>query len=129
MGLSPYGFGVPARTDARPINALGSSKLIDVKTKGYVLDSNGNYKYMGDAQQLVYLAISSMNDFPDVIGDSFENDVKTQIQAALSPYVQRGILEIVRISITIYRANGLARPSILLEWKDVSTGEEFQERF
>lgn len=128
-GRSPYGFGMPAHADPQHPSVPVSSVWIDPQTQGYMRDSHGNFKPMGDAQQLVYIAISSIQNFPEVIGPDFEETVKTQVFNALLPYVQRNILQVLSVSSIILRHHSITRPQIYLHWRDMASGQEFQQIF
>lgn len=145
VGSSPYGFGTP---DAAPIpggkplrdtltGAQLSSRKIDPRTKDYTFDAFGRIVGMTQAQQLVQLALSTDKGSSairnlghelrtlTVISANFTRRVEELITQALAAIVQRGLIEIVQITVErVGKTGAFTR----VRWRDTSTKSEHENR-
>jgi hypothetical protein len=90
LGLGPYGLRALGLGDDPPETLtpakIGSSRLIDGKTRRYVLADDAGFEAMADNGQRVYLLTSlGAGAPPEFIDDRLEQAEKQRITEALAP--------------------------------------------
>lgn len=135
-GITPAGAGAPANVQAGggvifpdPATGLGRTcRYIDPGTGQYDFNSLGNASGMGTVPQLVQIALSNA-DFSaiDVVGDPSDptdpakKKFAAVISAALAPFVNKNLLEVVSIDVSSLRVNGERG---VVKWRDLTSGSE-----
>ena len=119
------------------------ARLINPKTKGFVLDSNGRLLGMKSVRQAVLIAIHTVRDSSavrglgnrlssiDRIGSNIERQILNILSEALAPLVQAGLVEVVGFS--QFKAgdgkNGMLPGAVFgrFRWKDLTTKQPYEE--
>lgn len=150
-GRTPAGFGTSTAANVfeggflrdEVTNATLGARLINPKTKAFVLDSNGRLLGMKSVRQAVLIAIHTVRNSSAVrdlgnrltsikrIGASFEKQVLDVLTEALRPLITAGLVEVVGFS--QFRAgdgsNGMLPGAVFgrLKWRDLTTKQTFDE--
>lgn len=119
------------------------ARLIDPKSRDFVLDSNGRLLGMKSVRHAVLIAVHTVRDSSAVrglgnrlssiqrIGASFEKQILDILTEALRPLITAGLVEVVGFS--QFRAgdgtNGMLPGAAFgrLKWRDLTTKQTFDE--
>lgn len=148
-GLSPAGFGAPARAEEPQRGILRDrngqpqgSRLIDPVTRDYVVASDGRAVGMHNVQQLVHLAIHTVrsssairdlgNELSTVktITANFEHRVLLILTRAVQHLIDDGLIEVLGFaSFTIGPDGGQPHGRAIgrFRYRDLTTGRELGE--
>jgi hypothetical protein len=145
-GSSPLGFGVPDHQIPRGGSLLAdpatgqqaNALLIDGKSKQYVYDANGRKLGMSGLRQRVQLAIATdkgtsalvalgqeLKSIKRITGD-VQRRARDIVTTALSHLGSAGSGELVIVSVLVQRLR-TSVIAVLVKWRDLSTGKEFEE--
>lgn len=106
------------------------SRMIDPRSKDYVMAPNGRLLGMKNINQLVQLAVMNAGpklDEIDRLNDGFENAASAILSAACAPLVAQGLIEVIGVRRTwMSERDGLRQGQAVVRfcWRDVSTGAE-----
>lgn len=138
-GLSAAGFGLPATAFAAsgvpfpsPVTGLPlACRNIDPVTQEYTFDANGRAQGMTQAQQLVTLAMRTVQGssaqyslgqgFTDGldIDDNYVQRKTAQVNNALAGIVNAGLIRVTSVTVQRFGQSGVY---IQVAWVDLSTG-------
>lgn len=100
--------------------SVSSSRKIDLKNAGYELDANGNYVGMDDVDQLVIMAVLSVDDpTTGVITPRELNAQQQAIAQRLRPLQEQGDISNLSIAVENHRPG---RTRKVVDYVNESTG-------
>ncbi len=143
MGSSVFGFGTPAAATASAGSSLvttdgfqsGSRKISTLQTdRGqYAIGTDGRHVGMNDAEQLVLLALGTMQgssaagitvgqNFSSIrkIGPNFQSDVTARVNEALANIIKLGL---VRLDSVEFVGSIGSRAGIIINITNLTTGK------
>lgn len=145
-GTTPAGLGTPALATPNVGSALvdprtgtqTGSRLIDTRTKDYVVDANGRLSGMGNVPQLVYLAVqttkssSAIQDLGrrpmgEVVAANIQALVLNNLRDAVSDLVVAGLIEVLGLEQFRVGPDGVLLPGATyghFRYRDLTTGLE-----
>lgn len=150
-GRTTAGFGTSAEAnvfdggflrDAITGETLGA-RLIDPKSKSFVLDENGRILGMDSVKHAVLIAVHTVQNSSAVrglgnrlssiqrIGPNIERQVFSILSEALRPLIQAGMIEVLEFS--QFKAgdgtNGMMPGAVFgrLKWRDLTTRQTHEE--
>jgi hypothetical protein len=89
FGTAPFGaapFGIPSPpTSANTISTLSSSRLVDAKTRRYVVNDEGGFEAMDDVAQRVLMLVAFNVAIPKFVTPRDQQAQRQRILEALSP--------------------------------------------